>query len=135
MVPLVLQCWLVNYSRCAPIYSHSVYPHSPHSKHSICSTLRITLRPLSVDGGKPQTVPEKHSLNPLKTTGTTTCYSTDIICLILFSADPERFREDLLNIARTTLSSKILVQHRDHFAKLAVDAVLRLKVSIISSHM
>ena len=34
-----------------------------------------------------------------------------------------------MNIARTTLSSKILVQHRDLFAKLAVDAVLRLKVS------
>lgn len=32
-----------------------------------------------------------------------------------------------MNIARTTLSSKILVQHRDHFAKLAVEAVLRLK--------
>lgn len=34
-----------------------------------------------------------------------------------------------MNIARTTLSSKILVQHRDHFAKLAVEAVLRLKKS------
>lgn len=41
--------------------------------------------------------------------------------------DPVRFREDLLNIARTTLSSKILTQHKEHFAKLAVDAVLRLK--------
>ncbi|XP_048579119.1 T-complex protein 1 subunit beta isoform X2 [Nematostella vectensis] len=45
------------------------------------------------------------------------------------SSDPEKFRDDLMNIARTTLSSKILVQHRDHFAKLAVDAVLRLKGS------
>ncbi|CAD1471156.1 unnamed protein product, partial [Heterotrigona itama] len=45
------------------------------------------------------------------------------------SADPERFREDLLNIARTTLSSKILSQHKEHFSKLAVDAVLRLKGS------
>ena len=44
------------------------------------------------------------------------------------SADPEKFAEDLMNIARTTLSSKILTQHRDHFAKLAVEAVLRLKV-------
>ena len=43
-------------------------------------------------------------------------------------SDPVKFREDLLNLARTTLSSKILVQHRDHFAKLAVDAILRLKV-------
>jgi len=41
--------------------------------------------------------------------------------------DEAQFREDLLNIARTTLSSKILTQHKDHFAKLAVDAVLRLK--------
>lgn len=45
------------------------------------------------------------------------------------SGDPERFREDLLNIARTTLSSKILSQHKEHFSKLAVDAVLRLKGS------
>ena len=34
-----------------------------------------------------------------------------------------------MNIARTTLSSKILSQHKDHFSKLAVDAVLRLKGS------
>eukprot|EP00823_Brevimastigomonas_motovehiculus_P001758 TRINITY_DN1239_c0_g1_i1.p1 TRINITY_DN1239_c0_g1~~TRINITY_DN1239_c0_g1_i1.p1 ORF type:complete len:540 (-),score=125.18 TRINITY_DN1239_c0_g1_i1:133-1752(-) len=45
------------------------------------------------------------------------------------SADPKAFKEDLLNIARTTLSSKILASHKDHFAKLAVDAVLRLKGS------
>lgn len=45
------------------------------------------------------------------------------------SADVEHFREDLLNIARTTLSSKILSQHKEHFSKLAVDAVLRLKGS------
>ncbi|KAK0079187.1 hypothetical protein PV325_002894 [Microctonus aethiopoides] len=45
------------------------------------------------------------------------------------SADIERFREDLMNIARTTLSSKILSQHKELFAKLAVDAVLRLKGS------
>lgn len=42
--------------------------------------------------------------------------------------DDEKFREDLMNIARTTLSSKILFHQKDHFAKLAVDAVLRLKV-------
>jgi T-complex protein 1 subunit beta len=34
-------------------------------------------------------------------------------------------REDLMNIARTTLSSKILSQHKDFFSNLAVDAVLR----------
>lgn len=45
------------------------------------------------------------------------------------SGDPEKFKEDLLNIARTTLSSKILSQHKEHFTKLAVDAVLRLKGS------
>jgi chaperonin GroEL (HSP60 family) len=37
--------------------------------------------------------------------------------------------QDLLNIARTTLSSKILTHDKDHFAALAVDAVLRLRGS------
>lgn len=41
----------------------------------------------------------------------------------------EKFREDLLSIARTTLSSKVLSQDKEHFSKLAVDAVLRLKGS------
>jgi len=45
------------------------------------------------------------------------------------AADKEKFEEDLLNIARTTLSSKLLTQHKDFFAKMAVDAVLRLKGS------
>lgn len=45
------------------------------------------------------------------------------------SANEERFREDLMNIARTTLSSKILSQHKEQFSKLCVDAVLRLKGS------
>lgn len=45
------------------------------------------------------------------------------------SANPATFKEDLMNIARTTLSSKILSQHKEHFSKLAVDAVLRLKGS------
>ena len=35
----------------------------------------------------------------------------------------------LLNLARTTLSSKILSQHKDFFSQLAVDAILRLKSS------
>lgn len=43
--------------------------------------------------------------------------------------DAEKFKEDLLNIARTTLSSKILAQEKDHFARIAVDAILRLKGS------
>ena len=42
--------------------------------------------------------------------------------------DPAAFREDLLAIARTTLSSKVLAADKDYFATLAVDAVLRLKV-------
>jgi T-complex protein 1 subunit beta len=41
----------------------------------------------------------------------------------------EKFKQDLFNIARTTLSSKILAQHKEHFAKIAVDAILRLKGS------
>ena len=45
------------------------------------------------------------------------------------SADQALFKEDLLNIARTTLSSKLLNVEKDHFAALAVDAVLRLKGS------
>jgi T-complex protein 1 subunit beta len=39
------------------------------------------------------------------------------------------FNEDLMNIARTTISSKLLNYEKEHFAKLAVDAVLRLKGS------
>ena len=41
--------------------------------------------------------------------------------------NPNQFREDLLSIARTTLSSKLLNQEKEHFAQLAVDAILRLK--------
>lgn len=39
------------------------------------------------------------------------------------------FREQLLKVARTTLSSKLLTHHREHFAELAVNAILRLKGS------
>ncbi|PWN39012.1 putative CCT2-chaperonin of the TCP1 ring complex, cytosolic [Ceraceosorus guamensis] len=42
---------------------------------------------------------------------------------------PEAFRQDLFNIAKTTLSSKVLSADKDYFANLAVDAVLRLKGS------
>ncbi|KAJ1393041.1 chaperonin Cpn60/TCP-1 family, partial [Ochromonadaceae sp. CCMP2298] len=45
------------------------------------------------------------------------------------SSNEEAFKEDLMNIARTTLSSKLLNVEKDHFAALAVDAVLRLKGS------
>ncbi|KAI8561766.1 hypothetical protein RHMOL_Rhmol04G0367100 [Rhododendron molle] len=43
--------------------------------------------------------------------------------------DAEKFKADLMKIAMTTLSSKILSQDKEHFAKLAVDAVMRLKGS------
>lgn len=51
------------------------------------------------------------------------------------ASDPARFREDLFNIARTTLSSKVLSQDKDYFANLAVDAVLRLKGSTDLEHI
>ncbi|KAJ6922956.1 T-complex protein 1 subunit beta-like [Populus alba x Populus x berolinensis] len=41
----------------------------------------------------------------------------------------EKFMADLMKIARTTLSSKILSQDKEYFAKLAVDAVMRLQGS------
>ncbi|KAG6873104.1 T-complex protein 1 subunit beta [Termitomyces sp. Mi166 len=50
-------------------------------------------------------------------------------------SDPTVFRQDLFNIARTTLSSKVLSQDKDYFANLAVDAVLRLKGSIDLEHI
>lgn len=46
-----------------------------------------------------------------------------------FWNNAEKFKLDLMKIAMTTLSSKILSQDKEHFAKLAVDAVLRLKVN------
>lgn len=49
--------------------------------------------------------------------------------------DQNAFRKDLVSIARTTLSSKVLSQDRDHFANLAVDAVLRLKGSTDLTHI
>jgi T-complex protein 1 subunit beta len=43
--------------------------------------------------------------------------------------DEDRFRQDLKNIAMTTLSSKLLKSERELFANLAVESVLRLKGS------
>lgn len=51
------------------------------------------------------------------------------------STDLEKFKEDLLNIAKTTLSSKLLTQDKQHFAELAVNAVLRLKGSTNLSYI
>jgi len=45
------------------------------------------------------------------------------------SANEAAFKQDLKNIAMTTLSSKLLLHDREQFANLAVDAVLRLKGS------
>lgn len=45
------------------------------------------------------------------------------------SADETQFKQDLKNIAMTTLSSKLLLHDREHFADLAVQAVLRLRGS------
>ena len=45
------------------------------------------------------------------------------------SSDQTQFQSDLLNVAKTTLSSKILAQHKEFFSQMAVDAVLRLKGS------
>jgi len=41
----------------------------------------------------------------------------------------DEFKKDLLNLAKTTLSSKLLLHDREKFANLAVEAVLRLKGS------
>ena len=57
-----------------------------------------------------------------------------VFCVCVYSNDAAKFREDLMNIARTTLSSKILTQYKDHFANLAVTAVLRLKVTLMHCH-
>lgn len=46
-------------------------------------------------------------------------------------ADPTKFRQDLMNIAKTTLSSKILTGDKEHFANLAVDALMRLKGELV----
>jgi T-complex protein 1 subunit beta len=51
------------------------------------------------------------------------------------AADPVLFREDLMNIAMTTLSSKLLTHEKGHFASLAVDAILRLKGSNNLDHV
>lgn len=42
------------------------------------------------------------------------------------SSNEEKFKEDLMNIAMTTLSSKLVHQEKEKFSKMAVDAVLRL---------
>ena len=53
---------------------------------------------------------------------------SSISCQYPFPSSADKFRTDLMNVAITTLSSKILSQDKEYFAELAVDAVLRLKV-------
>eukprot|EP00793_Prasinoderma_coloniale_P005028 PRCOL_00000789-RA len=43
--------------------------------------------------------------------------------------DEEALRKDLVNVAMTTLCSKILNQEKEYFANMGVDAILRLKGS------
>lgn len=66
------------------------------------------------------------------TTGKLFCYLVrflqELTQIYASRKDPEAFRKDLLAIARTTLSSKVLAADKDYFAELAVSAVLRLKV-------
>ena len=45
------------------------------------------------------------------------------------SADEAAFRRDLVNIAKTTLSSKVVAHDKEYFANICVDAILRLKGS------
>lgn len=51
------------------------------------------------------------------------------------SDDPAAFRQDLINIAKTTLSSKVLCQDKDYFSELAVNAVMKLKGSTNLEHI
>eukprot|EP00657_Telonema_sp_P-1_P001519 TRINITY_DN14097_c0_g1_i1.p1 TRINITY_DN14097_c0_g1~~TRINITY_DN14097_c0_g1_i1.p1 ORF type:complete len:528 (-),score=173.43 TRINITY_DN14097_c0_g1_i1:1-1584(-) len=45
------------------------------------------------------------------------------------STNLEKFRRDLINIAKTTLSSKVVQHDRDFFSEMCVDAILRLEGS------
>jgi T-complex protein 1 subunit beta len=49
--------------------------------------------------------------------------------------DPVLFRADLVEIAKTTLSSKLLTHEKQHFAELAVNAIMRLKGSNNLDHI
>lgn len=71
----------------------------------------------------PQTIIEGYRL------ASAAAYKTLEASAVDHSLDKELFREDLINIAKTTLSSKVLSQDKEYFSKLAVDAVLRLKGS------
>ncbi|KAJ2957388.1 hypothetical protein NQZ79_g6907 [Umbelopsis isabellina] len=77
----------------------------------------------------PQTIIEGYRL------ATNEAYKALEAAAIDHSDDAEKFRKDLIDIAKTTLSSKVLSQDKDYFATLAVDAVLRLKGSTNLEHI
>lgn len=51
------------------------------------------------------------------------------------AATPQEFRQELIEIAETTLSSKLVTYDKKHFAAIAVDAVLRLQGSNNLDHI
>ncbi|KAG2185776.1 hypothetical protein INT43_002213, partial [Umbelopsis isabellina] len=77
----------------------------------------------------PQTIIEGYRL------ATNEAYKALEAAAIDHSDDEQKFRKDLIDIAKTTLSSKVLSQDKDYFATLAVDAVLRLKGSTNLEHI
>ena len=76
-----------------------------------------------LDGERERELSERAAVGYARTTLENTAQRS-----IDHSSNPIAFREDLLNIAKTTLTSKLL-NVENHFAELAVDAVLRLKGS------
>ena len=52
-----------------------------------------------------------------------------VLQAVFDNVDDAAKRQDLMNIAKTTLSSKFAATNKELFANLAVDAVLRLKGS------
>ena len=89
----------------------------------LCGELLREAESLVAQRIHPQTIAAGWRLARLKAREALEANSSD------HSKDPEQFRDDLMKIAMTTLSSKLLTHEKSHFAKLAVDAVLRLKGS------
>jgi T-complex protein 1 subunit beta len=51
------------------------------------------------------------------------------------ATDKEQFRKDLINISKTTLSSKLLTNEKEFFSNMVVDAVLRFKETPTLDHI
>lgn len=111
-------------------------------KPSSWSPRRFILRSSSPDGERPLKLPVTPSERQRWIMGNETSLlssgvtSLHRLCvwkmksLSLFCRnDDAKFQLDLINIARTTLSSKLVTHHKDHFTNLAVEAVLRLRGS------